>query len=823
MVCCPCIGGEAPRSGCVTLNVGGTCYTTTRETLKACPKLEQIVAGKPGMDGAYFLDRDGRYFAEVLNFCRDGPEAFTAPVEEEARRVLQREAQFFGLEGLAAMVRESYCGAPLPSNEQERLQRLEGLNILHSNEQDFHYDSITRVVSAVLDTPIALISLVHKEFQWFKSRVGIEANSTPRNTSFCAFTFLPEDPKAAQMFLIEDALCDSRVSQNPLVVGEPGIRFYAGCPLVTSDGMRLGALCAIDRKPRSISAGQAQMLVNLAQICVQEVEREQLTSKTDEDMEAEFDGVPMSADFATGPLRIERMREALDEAVVLVRVRVDSDDWPILYGNKSFTELSGIRITPPDRLQRRATPSGVGMRAISRMGAQQELGLWDWLQLTGKGERQLRKELRATWDQPDANIFAVTATAPALATGGSGYVSRGAGADRVPVTCRFVPCELPLDVTAEAIRPVPQRDSGKPIGEQRVTGRNANERFYFVTMRRVAESDMCPMVMSSNSGVDSANTTPTRKADRKNTGKGLEAAGHIKPPRSPFLDVRLVRLVGSGSFGKVFYGLWMGSPVAVKIVETKATDKSRKFEPIFEAALSASIAHPNLVQTFKYSTRAKPVEDNVEEEPTEEVFETWMVQEWCDRGTLGSYCQTLRTNEESLPEVLDISADIAAAGSYLHSRGIIHGDLTANNVLIKTQVSRKGYVCKICDFGLARVLEGNNVDIVTTQLGTVTHMPPELFELGKEVKLTAKADVYAAGVLLWQAIQGQSPFQGLSPPQVVVQIIKGKKLMLPEETPQEIKEVFDKCTATNPKERPTFDELVAFFAGTARSSTSSGA
>merc|ERR1712217_931537 len=109
---------------------------------------------------------------------------------------------------------------------------------------------------------------------------------------------------------------------------------------------------------------------------------------------------------------------------------------------------------------------------------------------------------------------------------------------------------------------------------------------------------------------------------------------------------------------------------------------------------------------------------------------------------------------------MGILSEVAAGGAYLHSWGIIHGDLTANNVLIKTCISRNGFVCKICDFGLARVLEGERVEIATKQLGTVTHMPPELLT-ADETKLTAKADVYAAGVLLWQAIKRETPWKTL--------------------------------------------------------------
>lgn len=815
--CLPSSGTAKNTSGPVTLNVGGVRYTTSRFTLSGCPKLKELVSGPPGPDGAFFLDRDGRYFSEVLNFLRDGPELFSPPGEVDARRILQREAAFFELPALAKCVSDAYVGAPVPSNEQERMDKLNGLNIMHTDEHEEHYDAITRMIAAILDVPIALISLVGDDHQWFKSRVGLEANSTPRNTSFCAFTFTPEANDCAMMCLIEDAKTDPRVAENPLVLGPPFIKFYAGCPLVTSDGMRLGALCAIDRVPRSISPLQAAMLVNFSQICVAEIERGHLLT-SDEDQDLNFDMIPTMNDFAAGPLRTERMREALNEALCLVQVRTDTLEWPIFYANQVWTSFSGVRILPPDRFPGKAVAEPVGTcngfsrntTPVTKKRPDKELGFFGWLQLVGKSPDDLLQEIKSNWAQPEPLAFALKGLAATTSfSSGSGAGHR----ERCPVVCRFMPAELPLDATAAAIRPVPQRELGSPPAVLQ----NVSGRLYFVTIVKSSEAvPAAPLrsddTMASGHGEDRSGCKSESETERGKPKKGntVDAVAAIKPPRSPFDDVRLLRLVGQGSFGKVYYGLWMGSPVAVKTIETWSTEQQRKFEPAFEAVLSASMAHPNLVQTFMSSSRTKPQAADLPEE-SDKINETWMVQEWCDKGTLGSYCSRPRKDPDSLSEVIDIGIDIAGAGTYLHSRGIIHGDLTANNVLIKTQVSRKGYVCKICDFGLARVLEGDTMDIMTTQLGTVTHMPPELFAVGQEVRLTTMADIYAAGILVWQVVMGEPPFAGLSPPQVVVQIVKGKRLKMPEEVNKDIVEVFDRCTAPDPKDRPPFDELVQTF------------
>jgi len=410
----------------------------------------------------------------------------------------------------------------------------------------------------------------------------------------------------------------------------------------------------------------------------------------------------------------------------------------------------------------------------------------------------------------ETGVMALNATMPALEARGSGYVARGAGADRVPISCRFSPCDLPIDV-ATTVAP----NLGRTQENLRPTSPNGGSgRLYFVTM-------VLPVTPSSrsNSTLDPHVEPPSgelnpfsgEEAPRIGALGSSSLVPRMEPKKNgktPFLDIRLMRLVGKGNFGKLYYGLWMGSPVAVKIIANKR-EQINRIEPIFEATLSTSVVHPNIVQTVKYATRRR--EDGIEEEMSRHLFETWVVQDWCDLGTLETHCKIPRTSEKYLPEVVDICRDISSAGSFLHSRGVLHGDLTAHNVLIKTHMSQKGYICKICDFGLARMLEGSSVDFMTSTMSTVTHMPPEHFEIGKEVKLTAKADVYAAGVLLWQTLCGKSPFAGLSPSQVVVAVVNGQRLALPEETPAEIRLVFNRCTASDPRTRPSFDELVETF------------
>lgn len=141
-----------------------------------------------------------------------------------------------------------------PSDESGRLAALHRFEVLDTPSES-EFDDIALLASNICDTPISLISLLDSSRQWFKSRVGLEATETPRDISFCGHA-IHED----HIFEVPDARQDPRFADNPLVTGDPNIRFYAGSPLITSDGFRLGTLCVIDRIPRNLTERQRSML-----------------------------------------------------------------------------------------------------------------------------------------------------------------------------------------------------------------------------------------------------------------------------------------------------------------------------------------------------------------------------------------------------------------------------------------------------------------------------------------------------------------------------------------------------------------------------------
>ena len=158
----------------------------------------------------------------------------------------------------------------IPIDEAQRLAALHATRLLHTAPEDA-FDRITRMATRLLKVPIALVSLVDKDIQWFKSRCGFKPTQSARDISFCGHAILDHDP-----LVVPDALLDPRFHDNPLVTGDEHIRFYAGVPLYSIDRQPIGTLCVLDRKPRTLGADELDILRDLARMAEQLIHHRQL-------------------------------------------------------------------------------------------------------------------------------------------------------------------------------------------------------------------------------------------------------------------------------------------------------------------------------------------------------------------------------------------------------------------------------------------------------------------------------------------------------------------------------------------------------------------
>lgn len=169
------------------------------------------------------------------------------------------------MDDIACSLEARYLAPQVPPDEAERLQALRQLSLLDT-EPDERFDRIVRLTAQIFDAPMATVSLVDKDRQWLKSRVGIGFVETPRKISFCAHAIMQD-----QVLVIPDARRDMRFASSPLVVNDPFVRFYAGRPL-RANGYKIGSLCVIDQKPRAFERREIELLHQLAVLVEHEME-----------------------------------------------------------------------------------------------------------------------------------------------------------------------------------------------------------------------------------------------------------------------------------------------------------------------------------------------------------------------------------------------------------------------------------------------------------------------------------------------------------------------------------------------------------------------
>ena len=230
---------------------------------------------------------------------------------------------------------------PIPENEAERLNTLRGYEILDTRPEG-RFDDLTRLAALICGTPIALVSLVDEDRQWFKSKVGFETAQTRREDAFCAHAIMSQD-----LLVVADASQDPRFSTNPMVLGEPHVRLYAGAPLTAENGHHLGALCVIDREPRQLTPQQLESLRLLSRQVMAQVtlgkNLQDLKIALNHRDRLERDMAKLIRELQAAKTTIQTLERMVPMCAWCKRVRDDRGDWEQI--ETYVTRFTGVYTT----------------------------------------------------------------------------------------------------------------------------------------------------------------------------------------------------------------------------------------------------------------------------------------------------------------------------------------------------------------------------------------------------------------------------------------------------------------------------------------------
>ncbi|KAL4457312.1 hypothetical protein ABPG75_012177 [Micractinium tetrahymenae] len=579
---------------------------------------------------------------------------------------------------------------------------------------------------------MALVSLIDDDRLFFKSFAGSETASGNRIHSFCDASLRAPNPT---MMVVPDTLEDARFQESQFVKGPPHVCFYAGAPLISSDGYVMGSLGVLDIKPRSFPAEMCQIICNFSELVVREMERDQAAAAKTQQLEA----------AVAARQRTVRHLSCFEEAVVLCDV--SGKDWPILYVNDQWCEATGT--SEPSCLHNGVwtlfQPATVGsmpqcLLAERAIDARQPFALLVTANSLGSPYPAYTMPTgKPPASGPSCRSMEGSAASGLTRSGATGSSSGGAPSSSASSDA-LGPSKglgLPTQLLSLEFRPATNDFLSDKVPGIAIPsfveaggGESADlipEGFYFAIIRyrqglgsqAGSEADTQGSASSQSgrgprtpSGASTPLNThahlPPSEADESATTSdfarsGSQDASSTGSPRwepvsygmecpEVLTEVKLGPLLGTGAYGKVFRGKWRAANVAVKILDAwvpvgsdVADDRERG--PVLEAVLSKDLQHPNLVATYEYAIKREQVADPLA--GGLEHQQVWIIQQLCTRGTLidavdRGWLRQRRSLDAppNMRAVILTAQDIAAALSFMHSHGVLHGDLAPGNVLL---------------------------------------------------------------------------------------------------------------------------------------------
>ncbi|KAL4443601.1 hypothetical protein ABPG75_011338 [Micractinium tetrahymenae] len=631
------------------------------------------------------------------------------------------------------------------------------------------------------------------------------------------------------------------------VVNPPYVRFYAGAPLVSSEGCVLGSLAVMDIKPRTIPAEIANLMTNFAELVVRELEKDKASR-------------PCSS--ATDVLTLRKL-SAFDEAVLLCDV--SAKGWPIRFVNSQWCKAAGtseaaslrsgfwglfhfacqadtaqllyayaaieerkpfaLSVAPgPAPTSSPTSPNAAAAAAASGAGAGASVVVLEFRPATADhvsldcphigipsfvhmgfhslapGEERvdlpeglyfavMKEQLPEPLQPPLADPAGPLAQPPAPGAAAQQAAVQAAGAGASPeVLSRVSPPPVPqLQLSVRAMPPVPRTSEPQtPLADHEAP---------------------VPKRVSLSSQPGAAGRYSWEGPSPRSPGRELQRS--LSPPWSPrpfgqetpdeLSDIVVGPLLGRGAHGSVYRGQWRDQKVAIKVWRRRGGECTMTWCAQFGQRQRVHRQQRDLSTTLRCCLLS----------PARQIVDYFL----CDRGTLYDAVDRgwLRASPAAdappnMRAILLTAQDIAAALAFLHSRSILHGDLAGSNVLlVAAPDDARGFRAKVSDFGVSRIL--SSMQCATTTLGTISHMPPEMLSEGL---LSRATDVYSFGCLCWEMYAQRHAWGGRRVAQIVhAKTMLHQSLELPPHCPPGFRALVESCLDGDHTQRPSFDDILA--------------
>jgi hypothetical protein len=467
---------------------------------------------------------------------------------------------------------------------------------------------------------------------------------------------------------------------------------------------------------------------------------------------------------------------AYKEGVIMLDVR--EAGWPISYANPAFETSSGLEL---DDL------AGNDFWNLFQCPGQEDL---DLPAIIGNGN-MFEAEFFCSMSKRWLTLNLMPATTDRFAS------SKATGIPSwVPSVDAPKGSKLGLDVDDDKIVDVVERD---------VMDVQDAKCFWFAVVRSSSFGSDVGSTQPSSGQTSSTQSGSQNSSNRSASICSFRSGfGEYTPPTS-LGKLQLGPLLGSGSFGKVYRSVADdGKIVAVKVIDCRGREGGATSSQLDEVKLTRDLDHPHVIKMLNHG-------DSTEKRGESELMIAWIVQEYCDMGHLLDAAERgwLRVARKisappDMAVVLAVLHDIASAMSYVHSKSVLHADLTCRNGLLTSSADdARGFKAKVGDFGLSRITKDGEI-VPTNVLGTITHLPPEAFT---EKTLSLLTDVWAFGIIAWETYYGKKVYCGKLPPQIIMTVVKNIPLEW-SQAPQEFVSLMSQILEYDRDKRPKFPSIL---------------